>query len=153
MELNDHACDLACKRGRLRDVHLVADDVLNEREDEVTNLHAPLLLRCHLAQSTHQLLVAWSVERLDALDNRYRDNGGCHRPAFKRRPPSSEVVLGWSRCLLNLSLLHLLFSKVGNQLDQSQQELSLLCLQLLADAFQLLHGALVFKVLEMAMEL
>jgi len=50
-------------------------------------------------------------------------------------------------------LFHLLLREVGNQLDECQQELSLLCLQLGADTFQLGHGSLVLKVLEMSVEL
>lgn len=110
MQLDDHACDLACERGRRSDIHLDADDVLNEREDEVADSHAPILLVCHLADTSHKFLVVWSVKRLDALHDWDRDDRRYHRLAFVRRSSASEVVLRWSHSLLTLSLLHLLFS-------------------------------------------
>lgn len=110
MQLDNHACDLACERRRLGDIHLDADDVLNEREDEIADSHAPILLLCHLAKSSNELLVAWSVKRLGALHYWDRDDRSRHWSAFERRSPASEVVLGRSRSLLTLSLFHLLFS-------------------------------------------
>lgn len=52
-----------------------------------------------------------------------------------------------------LSLFHLLLCEICDQLNQSQQKLSLLCLQLRTDALKLVHGALILQVFEMSMEL
>jgi hypothetical protein len=53
---------------------------------------------------------------------------------------------------MGLLPFELFLAEVSNQLDQRQQELSLLCLKLLADNLQLLHRALILQVLQVPVE-
>lgn len=53
---------------------------------------------------------------------------------------------------MGLLPFELFLTEVSNQLNQRQQELSLLCLQFLADALQLFHRALILQVLQVPVE-
>ena len=152
LQRDDHACDLASEHLVLSEVHLVEQDLLDEGVDEVASRHPAFLVGVDSCHTCHELRVALLVDHRDVLGDRDLDDRcGLHRLVNSFGGSSSS---GHRCCLLlRLALLHLLLGQVGNQLYECQQELALLCLQLMTDVLQLLHGSLVLQILQVTMEL